>query len=153
VSDLPRKLIWEGEADWEKPEALDSSQFMSSPKKIFSDQPPTTSPTGNFTRPIPSKFELRPLFGGLVSPRKQCYPVGMSTLMEIESAVTALPTSEQQMLLKWLQSVVGSSVVKQPTTAARRDAWLRSMEQRRLRGTTSTAGTSIQQMMSDLRGD
>ena len=77
----------------------------------------------------------------------------MSTLMEIESAVTALPTSEQQMLLRWLQSVVGSSVVKQPTTAARRDAWLRSMEQRRLRGITSTAGTSIQQMMSDLRGD
>jgi hypothetical protein len=73
--------------------------------------------------------------------------------MEIESAVTALPTSEQQMLLKWLQSVVGSSVVKQPTNAGRREAWLRSMEQRRIRGATSKFGTSIQQMMSDLRGD
>ncbi len=77
----------------------------------------------------------------------------MSTLMEIESAVTALPTSEQQMLLKWLQSVVGSSVIKQPANAARRDAWLRSVEQRRLRGATSKTGTSIQQIMSDLRGD
>jgi len=77
----------------------------------------------------------------------------MDTLKKIKSAVTALSFADQQVLLSWLQSVVGLRMVKQTTIDERRDAWLQRMEERRLRGATGKAGSSIQQLMNDLRGD
>jgi hypothetical protein len=76
----------------------------------------------------------------------------MSNLAEIESAVTALPASEQKVLLNWLQSIVGTVAPGASKTEEGRDAWLRRMETRRLRGATGKSGTPVQQMMNDLRG-
>ena len=75
----------------------------------------------------------------------------MSSLTEIESAVTALPASEQKVLLNWLQSIVGTVAPGASKTEEGRDAWLRRMETRRLRGATGKSGTPVQQMMNDLR--
>lgn len=77
----------------------------------------------------------------------------MISLAEIENAVTALPTSEQQMLLLWLQNVVSSTAPNQMGPKDRREAWLQRLEERRTRGATSNPGSSIQQMMNDLRGN
>jgi len=77
----------------------------------------------------------------------------MSLLAEIENAVTALPTSEQQMLLHWLQNVVSPSAPKQSGAKDGRQAWLQRLEERRTRGATGNPSSSIQQMMNDLRGN
>jgi hypothetical protein len=77
----------------------------------------------------------------------------MGRFTEIENAITALPTPEQQLLLHWLQSVVNPTPPKQPGTKDRRQAWLQKLEERRARGATSKCGSSIQQMMNDLRGN
>ncbi len=76
----------------------------------------------------------------------------MSTLAEIESAVTSLPASQQRRLLEWLQSVVEQ---KEPALPghSRREAWLQKLAERRQRGMTGKAGTPIQQIMDDLRGN
>lgn len=84
---------------------------------------------------------------------KWCYFQCMGRFTEIENAITALPTSEQQLLLHWLQTVVNSTSPKQPGTKDRRQAWLHRLEERRARGATSESGSSIQQMMNDLRGN
>jgi hypothetical protein len=76
----------------------------------------------------------------------------MSTLVEIEKAVTALPISQQMTLLEWLQEVVANpSPVTQPKE--RREAWLQRLAELREHGRTSTSGTPLQQIMDDLRGN
>jgi hypothetical protein len=77
----------------------------------------------------------------------------MSTLLEIESAVTSLPPAQQRTLLAWLQSVVEAKTQPVPQRQNRREAWLQRLAVRRQRGITGKTGTSLQQIMDDLRGD
>ena len=77
----------------------------------------------------------------------------MSTLLEIESAVTSLPASQQRALLAWLQSVVETGPQPTAQRKTRREVWLRKLAERRQRGVTGKAGTPLQQIMDDLRGD
>lgn len=77
----------------------------------------------------------------------------MSTLLEIESAVTSLPASQQQTLLAWLQSVVETRPLPTAQSRTRRELWLRKLAERRQRGVTGKAGTPLQQIMDDLRGE
>lgn len=77
----------------------------------------------------------------------------MSTLMEIESAVTALPATQQRTLLVWLQSLMEQRSQPVPPRTARRELWLEKLAERRRRGLTGKAGTPLQQIMDDLRGD
>ena len=76
----------------------------------------------------------------------------MSTLMEIESAVTSLPPAQQRSLLVWLQSLVNSNPQAVPQRPNRREAWLQKLAERRQRGLTGRSGTPLQQIMDDLRG-
>jgi hypothetical protein len=76
----------------------------------------------------------------------------MSTLVEIECAVTSLPPTQQRTLLAWLQSLVETKSQAVPQPQSRREAWLLKLAERRQRGLTSKSGTPIQQMMDDLRG-
>jgi hypothetical protein len=77
----------------------------------------------------------------------------MSTLLEIESAVSSLPAPEQRTLLVWLQSVVEGEPQASPKRQNRQDAWLQKLAERRRRGMTRKAGTPLQQILNDLRGD
>ena len=77
----------------------------------------------------------------------------MSTLREIESAVTALPAIQQRSLLTWLQGLVEQRPQPGSPRAARREVWLQKLAERRRRGLTGNAGTPLQQIMDDLRGD
>ncbi|HWB02472.1 MAG TPA: hypothetical protein VG796_05560 [Verrucomicrobiales bacterium] len=77
----------------------------------------------------------------------------MSTLMEIESAVSSLPAAQQRTLLAWLQSIVEKSPHSGPPRQARRDAWLQKLAERRQRGMTGKAGAPVQQIMDELRGE
>jgi hypothetical protein len=77
----------------------------------------------------------------------------MSTLIEIESAVSGLPAAQQRTLLAWLQSLVEKSPHPAPPRQARRDAWLQKLAERRRRGMTGKAGTPVQQIMDELRGE
>jgi hypothetical protein len=77
----------------------------------------------------------------------------MSTLIEIESAVTSLPPTQQRTLLAWLQSLVETKTEVAPQRQTRTEAWLQKLTERRQRGVTGKAGTPIQPMMNDLRGD
>ena len=77
----------------------------------------------------------------------------VSTLAEIESAVTTLPPAEQRTLLEWLQPRMESiprSVRRHRTS---REIWLSRLAERRQRGATGKTGTPIRQLMDELRGD
>lgn len=58
----------------------------------------------------------------LVTCRRSGMVLEMSTLMEIESAVTALPPTQQRSLLVWLQSLVEAKPVATPQRPTRREA-------------------------------
>ena len=76
----------------------------------------------------------------------------MSTLLEIENAVTSLPGPEQRSLLVWLQSLVATQT-SPPPRQSRREVWLNKLAERRERSITGKLGTPLQQIMDDLRGD
>ena len=76
----------------------------------------------------------------------------MSTLIEIESAVSGLPATQQRTLLVWLQSLVEQRPQPLPPRQARREVWLQKLAERRQRGMTGKAGTPLQQIMDELRG-
>lgn len=76
----------------------------------------------------------------------------MSTLSEIESAVSELPTTQQRTLLAWLQSLVEAKAPAASQRLSRRDTWLQKLADRRQRGVTGKSGTPISQLMDDLRG-
>jgi hypothetical protein len=84
------------------------------------------------------------------SPEWQFAP--MSTLLEIENAVTSLPAPQQLSLLVWLQSLVATQPAATPAQS-RSKTWLNKLAERRQRGVTAKAGTPLQQMMDDLRGE
>ena len=73
--------------------------------------------------------------------------------MEIESAVTALPATQQRTLLVWLQSLMEQRAQPVPPRTARRELWLEKLAERRRRGLTGNTGTPLQEIMDDLRGD
>jgi hypothetical protein len=77
----------------------------------------------------------------------------MSSLLEIESAVTSLNQTEQRTLLVWLQSLVESRTQTAPLRQDRRESWLQKLEERRMRGMTGNAGTPLQVILDDLRGN
>jgi hypothetical protein len=77
----------------------------------------------------------------------------MSTLIEIESAVTLLPPTQQRTLLAWLQSLVEAKPQAVPQRQTRKEVWLQRLAERRQRGVTSKTGAPLQQIMDDLRGD
>ncbi len=77
----------------------------------------------------------------------------MNTLTDIESVVTSLPPSQQRSLLVWLQSVVATNPVQDAEPRAAREEWLQRLQARRERGRTGKAGTPLQQILDDLRGD
>lgn len=77
----------------------------------------------------------------------------MSTLLEIESAVTSLPPTQQRTLLAWLQSLVEEKAEMAPQPSRLSDAWPQRLAERRQRGMTEKTGTPLQQIMNDLRGD
>jgi hypothetical protein len=77
----------------------------------------------------------------------------MSTLIDIENVVNSLPPSQQRSLLVWLQSVVATNPEQDPRPRAAREEWLQRLQARRERGRTGKAGTPLQQIMNDLRGD
>lgn len=77
----------------------------------------------------------------------------MSTLLEIENAVTSLPPTQQRTLLSWLQSLVASKPEVAAQRSTRREAWLQKLAERRQRGVTGKSGTPLQQIMNDLRGE
>ncbi|MDB6004904.1 MAG: hypothetical protein JWR15_1891 [Prosthecobacter sp.] len=76
----------------------------------------------------------------------------MSTLIEIESAVSSLPPTQQRTLLMWLQSLVEAGAQTALHRQTRHEAWLQKLSERRKRGVTGTTGTPLQQIMDDLRG-
>ncbi|MDI1312019.1 hypothetical protein [Prosthecobacter sp.] len=77
----------------------------------------------------------------------------MSTLVEIESAVTTLPPQQQECLLVWLQSQVSKNFKPVTKATTERRAWLQRLVERRERGRTGQPGTPLQQIMDDLRGN
>ena len=77
----------------------------------------------------------------------------MGTLMEIESAATALPAPQQRNLLIWLQGLVEQRPQPAAPQATRREVWLQKLAERRRRGLTGKDGTPLQQIMDDMRGD
>jgi hypothetical protein len=77
----------------------------------------------------------------------------MSTLTEIESAVSGLPPTQQRTLLVWLQSLVEQRPQQARPRQARREVWLQKLAERRQRGITGKAGTPLQRIMDDLRGE
>jgi hypothetical protein len=77
----------------------------------------------------------------------------MSTLVEIESAVSSLPPQDQLSLLDWLQRRLRET---QPATVSSLDdhkKWLAELAELRARGATGKSGASIQQIMDDIRED
>ncbi len=73
--------------------------------------------------------------------------------MEIESAVSGLPAPQQRTLLVWLQSLVEQRPQAPPLRQVRRDVWLQKLAERRQRGMTGKAGTPLQRIMDELRGE
>lgn len=77
----------------------------------------------------------------------------MSTLLEIEHAVSSLPAPQQHSLLLWLQGVVRLPEKRSQVPASARQDWLRRCASRREQGRTGHAGTPLQEIMDDLRGN
>jgi hypothetical protein len=77
----------------------------------------------------------------------------MSTLVEIEEAVTSLPSSQQENLLRWLQTKLANNSGRVSPAPADTRAWLSRLAKLRERGRTNCAGTPLQKMMDELRGE
>ena len=77
----------------------------------------------------------------------------MSTLVEIESAVANLPQQEQWSLLEWLQSRLPAKREVQVNSMEDRKQWLAELAELRARGATGKTGSSIQEIMDDIRED
>jgi hypothetical protein len=77
----------------------------------------------------------------------------MSTLSEMEAAVDALSTSDQESLLEHLARKLGT---RQPVTdqsRAKRERWLRKLDQLRARGSTGKTGVPLQEILDDVRSE
>lgn len=75
----------------------------------------------------------------------------MSTLVQIESAVAELPAQDQWSLLSWLQARL-KVVSKVPqASSALRPAWLEEVRQMREACSTGKPGTSVEQLITEIR--
>lgn len=77
--------------------------------------------------------------------------MAMSTLVQIESAVAALPPQEQWSLLTWLQARLKSKSKMEQASAAQRPAWLEEVKQLREQCSTGKPGTAVEQLISEIR--
>jgi hypothetical protein len=77
----------------------------------------------------------------------------MSTLVEIEDAVLSLPFEQQETLLQRLQSRLSRKQAAPSLEPSPKSAWLARLAALRQRGRTGVSGTSLQQIMDDIRGD
>jgi len=80
-------------------------------------------------------------------------PWDVSTLSEIEAAVDALSPSDQESLLEHLARKLGT---RQPVTdesRAKRERWLRKLDQVRARGSTGKNGVPLQEILDDIRSE
>lgn len=71
----------------------------------------------------------------------------MTTLVEIEEAVADLAHHDQRVLLQWLQDRLKNTELGAPDTAE----WLAELADLRARTGTGVPGTSIDEMIDDLR--
>ena len=75
----------------------------------------------------------------------------MSTLVQIESAVTALPPQDQRSLLTWLQRRLASpGIPRLPDKMATPD-WLADLRAMRERCSTGKSGTPVEQLITEIR--
>jgi len=81
----------------------------------------------------------------------------MSTLIQIESAVTALPPDEQWSLLGWLRerltAPTASPAQPQPRSAEEIQRWLMELDELKASTHTGKSGVPLQQIMDDIRDE
>jgi hypothetical protein len=77
----------------------------------------------------------------------------LSTLAEIEDAVTGLPIQEQRSLLAWLEMQLRSAGDGPSQADSDRVLWLRELTELRRQMTTGRRGAELQEILDDLRGD
>jgi transcriptional regulator with AAA-type ATPase domain len=75
----------------------------------------------------------------------------VSTLTEIENAVSSLPPIQQENLLRWLETRINSRSGPNSGRVSR-DEWLSNLAKLRETGRTARQGPPLQQVMDDLRG-
>ena len=75
----------------------------------------------------------------------------MSTLVQIESAVAALPPQDQWSLLTWLQSRLETGSRTNPPAKDPTPAWLEDIRQLRESCATGKPGTSVEQLVAEIR--
>jgi hypothetical protein len=75
----------------------------------------------------------------------------MSTLVQIESAVAALPAQDQWSLLTWLQARLKAAPKVNQPAIAQRPIWLDEIRQMRDAYSTGKPGTSVEQLITEIR--
>jgi hypothetical protein len=75
----------------------------------------------------------------------------MSTLSEIEAAVDALSPSDQESLLEYLARKLGAHQPVTDESRAKREGWLRKLDQLRARGSTGKAEVPLQEILDNIR--
>ena len=82
-----------------------------------------------------------------------CYFWSMSTLSEIEAAVDGLSPSDQESLLEHLARKLGTRQPVADESRAKRERWLRKLDQLRSRGFTGKTGVPLQEILDDIRSE
>ena len=75
----------------------------------------------------------------------------MSTLVQIESAVTALPPQDQRSLLAWLQRRLASPGIPQLPDKMATPDWLADLRAMREQCSTGKSGTPVEQLITEIR--
>lgn len=132
-----------------------------------------TSPAPRALRPMPHRFSLDTCFPRAEPvPRQATRPTsppgsddrvdsatsaghlaGMSTLVQIESAVAELPPQDQWSLLTWLQGRLAAAPEAAAAKSNDREEWLVELAELRAKTHTGGQGVPLQQVMDDLRED
>jgi hypothetical protein len=77
----------------------------------------------------------------------------VSKLSEIEAAVDQLPHPEQEMLLEHLTRKLGARPLVTQRSRAQRERWLQKLDRLRTRGSTGKRGSSLQEILDDMRAE
>jgi hypothetical protein len=77
----------------------------------------------------------------------------MRTLSEIEAAVDGLSPSDQESLLEHLARKLGARQPVPDESRAKRERWLRKLDQLRARGSTGKPGVPLQEILDDIRSE
>jgi hypothetical protein len=75
----------------------------------------------------------------------------ISTLVQIESAVTALPPQDQSSLLTWLQGRLKQAPVSALPSTSATPEWLSDVRALRERCSTGASGTPVAQLITEIR--